>query len=301
MPTTVKSGDVLAAKLADGRYKVVRVLRKVGKSSLVCTCDYLGEDRPALDDPRLRKTVVQNQFFYKRELARHWLDGIPPASFELLGNIPPTKEEAAIECNAYAGKWNDSSGNEAFLEWRWLHDRPALEEEVRNQQEEREHLRRLPQKPKEMMSEEEFWSIVEQLDWKHQGNDKKVLAPAIEALAAKPKTAICCFEERFAHLLYQLDTKAHASNIGEDSYDPESNYVSADGFLYARCVVVANGKEFYDAVLEDGTKMPKDMEFEALLGLASGAYELKTGEDFEYSTGCSYESFSNRTGWGDVA
>jgi hypothetical protein len=73
--------------------------------------------------------------------------------------------------------------------------------------------------------------------------------------------------------------------------------VFADGFLYARCVVVANGKEFYEAVLKDPSKFPKNMEFESLLGLASGAYELKTGKEFEYSTGCSYESFSNPAGW----
>lgn len=297
MPTTVKPGDVFAAKLPDGRYKAVRVLRKVGKSSLVCTSEYLGEERPTIDEPLLRKTVVQNRFFYKRESARHWLDGNPPPTFEFVGNLPPTKDEAAIECNVYAGKWTDSSGNEAFLEWRWLYDRPAFEEEVRKQQEERERLRRLPQKPKKMMSDEEFWSIIDLLDWKYQGNDKKVLAPAIKALAAKTKAEICRFEEFLAYLLYQLDTKAHASNIGKDSYDPESDYVSADGFLYARCVVVANGRDFYEKVLKDPTEMPKDMEFESLLGLASGAYELKTGEDFEYSTGCSCESFSNPAGW----
>lgn len=297
MRTTVKPGDVFAAKLADGRYKVVRVLRRVGTSSLVCTSDYLGVERPALDDPRLQKTVVQNRFFHKRKLARCWLAGNPPPVFELLGNIPPTNDDAAIECDTYAGKWDDSSGNEAFLEWRWLHDRAAFEEEVRNKQEERERLRRLPQKPKKMVSEEEFWSIIERFDWRQAGNDRGVLARAIEALAAKTKTEICCFQERLAYLLYQLDTKAHAGSIGENSYNPESDYLSADGFLYARCVVVANGKEFYDAVLADPTKMPKDMEFESLLGLASTAYELKTGEDFEYSTGCSYESFSNPAGW----
>lgn len=297
MSTTVKPGDVFAAKLPDGRYKVLRVLRKVGKSSLVCTSEYLRVERPPIDEPLLGKTVLQNRFFYEREPARHWLDGNPPPSFEFLGNLPPSKGEAAIECNAFAGKWSDSSGNEAFLEWRWLNDRPAFEAEVRKQQEERERLRRVPQKPKKMMSEEEFWSIIELLNWQHQGNDMKVLAPAIKALAGKSKTEICRFEERFSYLLYQLDTKAHASNIGEDSYDPESDYVSADGFLYARCVVVANGRDFYETVLTDPTKMPKNMEFESLLGLASGAYELKTGKGFEYSTGCSYESFSNPGGW----
>ena len=43
--------------------------------------------------------------------------------------------------------------------------------------------------------------------------------------------------------------------------------------------------------------MPKDLEFEALLSLAPNAYELKTGKDFEYGTGCSYETFSNVAGW----
>jgi hypothetical protein len=298
MPTTVKPGDVFAAKLPDGRYKVVRVLLKVGKSSLVCTSQYLGNERPTLDEPLLRMTVVQNRFFYRREPARRWLEGNPPPSFEFVGNLPPTKGEAAIECNVFAGKWNESSGDEAFLEWRWLHDRPAFEKEVRKEQEERERRRRLPQKPKKkMMSEDEFWSIIALLDWNHQGNDKKVLAPAIKALASKSKSAICQFEERFAFLLYQLDTRVHASNTGEDPYDPKSDHISADGFLYARCVVVANGREFYNAVLKNPCKMPKDMEFESLLGLASGAYAVKTGEDFEYSTGCSYESFSNPAGW----
>ena len=72
--------------------------------------------------------------------------------------------------------------------------------------------------------------IIDLLDWTHEGKDKKVLAPAIKALSAKSKTEICMFEERLAFLLYRLDTRAHASNMGEYSYDPESDYVSADQF-----------------------------------------------------------------------
>jgi hypothetical protein len=276
-------GDVFVAKLPDGRFKAVRVIRKIGKSALVSTSEYLGRDRPALDEPLLRKTVLQKRFLYKGVPASTWLDGTPPANFEFLGNIPPSKVEAEMECNLFGGKWHEASGNEAFLEWRWLHDRPAFEAEVRQQQEESKRRDQLPQKPKKMMSEATFWSIIGLLDWKHQ--------------AAESKIAIRQFEERLAFLLYQLDTKAHASNIGADSYNPESNYVSADDFLYARCVVVANGREFYKAVLHDPSKMPKDMEFEALLSIASAAYELKTGEDFDYGTGCSYESFSNVAGW----
>ena len=293
----ITPGDVFAVKVPDGRYAAVRVIRKLGKSSLVCTSPYLARDRPSLDEPLIRETIMEKRFFFDGTPARKWLDGAPPVCFEFLGNVPLTKDEAERECSAYGGKWAEFSGNEAYLEWRWLHDRPAFEQEVRKRQEEVERRRRLAQKPKKMMSEEEFWTVINVLDWKHQGNDEKVIAPAIKALGSKSKTEICRFAERFAFLLYQLDTKAHASNIGEDSYDPKSGYVSADGFLYARCVVVANGREFYEAVLKDPSKMPKDMEFESLLGLAAGAYELKTGKEFEYSTGCSFESFSNPGGW----
>jgi hypothetical protein len=293
----LSAGDVFSVKVPNGMYAAVRVIRKVAKSSLVSTSQYLGSEHPSLDDPLVFKTVMEKRFFFGGRPARKWLDGVPPKCFEFVGNIPPTKAEAEMECLVHGGKWTDTSGNEAFLEWRWIHDRPAFEEEVRKQQEEMELRRRLPQKPKKMMSEDEFWAVINLLDWKHQGKDELVLAPAIKALASKSKSEICRFAERFAFALYQLDTKAHANNMGADSYDPKSAYVSADGFLYARCVVVANGREFYETVVNDPSKMPKDMEFESLLGLASAAYVLKTGEEFDYSTGCSFESFSNPDGW----
>jgi hypothetical protein len=306
----LKPGDVFTARLPDGWYTAVRVIRKVGKSFLVCTSEYLGYERPSIDEPLLRKTLVQERFRYSEiadtlgpidpancAIARKWLDGAPPNNFEFLGSIPPTKAEAKRECNVYGGKWHESTGNEAFLEWRWIHDRPAFEAEIRKQQKETERRRGRPQKPNSMLRKTEFWAVINLLDWKHQGKDKKILAPAIKSLTDKTTVEICRFEERLAFHLYQLDTKAHASNIGDDAYDPESDYVSADLFLYARCVVVANGREFFESVLGDPSQMPKDMEFESLLALAPSAFKAKTGEDFAYSTGCSYESFSNLAGW----
>jgi hypothetical protein len=283
--------------MADGRYKAVRVLRRQGTYSVVYTCSYLGKARPAIDDPLLRKVVIQRRFFFKRVAARYWLEGKPPRSFELLGNLPLTKKEAAIRCNSGAGRWDATSGDEAFLEWRWIHDRPAFEEERRREEAERERIRLRPQKPRKMMSVREFWTIIGLLDWKRQGNDKKVLAPAVKALAAKPEAEILAFQERLAYLLYRLDTRAHAQSMRRPSRGKESDFFSADGFLYARCVVVANGRALYEMVQKDPTKMPRGLEFEAILGLAPDAFELKTGRRFEYSTGCSYESFSNPIGW----
>lgn len=295
----VKAGNVYVTQVSDGRYVAVRVLQVIERSWLVSTTPSLDEEPPSLGDPRLREILSQERFNFQQEPAYLWFEGKPPACFKLLGNVPPSDGETAIECSVYGGKWHESVGNEAFLEWRWRNDRPAFEAEVRERSEAFERQRREPQEPNVMMEEGEFWSVIDLLDWEHQGNDEKVLEPAVKALAAKTEEAICQFAERFAYLLYQLDTKPHASNMGEYSYDPETDYVSADGFLYARCAVLANGKGLYEAVLEEPTEMPEDLEFESLLCLTDRAYELKTGREYDYSTGCSFETFSNGAAWTD--
>ena len=148
------------------------------------------------------------------------------------------------------------------------------------------------------MDEKEFWRIVGLFNWKRTGNDDAVLAPAIKGLAKHSVEDISAFEEILSQKLYALDTMAHAKNIGEDSYVDDSKHFSVDLFLYARCCVVANGKEFYERVLNDPQQFPHDIEFEALLGLADAAYEAKTGDESAgFQTSVSYETFSNRAGW----
>jgi len=148
------------------------------------------------------------------------------------------------------------------------------------------------------MGEQDFWSIIDLLDWDEEGDDDAVLQPAIEALSKRSVAEIQAFEDILSRKLHALDTKAHARNIGADAYVSEDKFFSADAFLYARCVVVANGRELYETVLADPAKFPQDLEFEALLNLACAAYELKTGEECQgFETSVSYETFSNRAGW----
>jgi hypothetical protein len=67
--------------------------------------------------------------------------------------------------------------------------------------------------------------------------------------------------------------------------------------------VVANGRQFYDPVLAQPREMPKDMAFEALLYVASTAYERKTGLDASSElpeSAVSFETFSNESGWPPV-
>src|SRR5690606_32146291 len=90
------------------------------------------------------------------------------------------------------------------------------------------------------------------------------------------------FQEMLSKKLFQLDTKEHAKNSGENSWQGEDRPFSVDEFLYARACVIANGRKRFEEVLKNPKKMPKDLSFEALLYVASNAYQKKTGKPFDF-------------------
>lgn len=147
------------------------------------------------------------------------------------------------------------------------------------------------------MDENEFWNIISMFDWKYEGDDDKVLKRAINYLAKKSNEHIYKFHDILSKLLYDLDGIEYAKNIGEDSYIDEDSDFSADWFLYARCVVVANGSDFYYEVLNNPKEMPEDTEFEALLYVAPEAYEKKNDDEFDYISQYDFETFSNKEKW----
>ncbi len=81
-------------------------------------------------------------------------------------------------------------------------------------------------------------------------------------------------------------------------YPTGEDYFSADLFLYARCAVVANGKDTYLQVLKNPMTFPKDVYFEALLNLPEKAWRKKTGEELEHLPKYMYETGFNPNGWG---
>jgi hypothetical protein len=149
------------------------------------------------------------------------------------------------------------------------------------------------------MNERTFWQIISLLDWDKTGDDDSVLAPAIAALAGMDREAIFQFDHMLAEKLHALDTRAHCKACYTGELDPDNgdDYISADDFLYRRCVVVANGSNFYRSVVNDPRRMPRGLEFEALLSLPRVAFEQKTGEEYEHISPVSYESFQNTAGW----
>ena len=149
------------------------------------------------------------------------------------------------------------------------------------------------------MNETEFWRLIElfEFSWKTlMGDQSKVMRKALQALSTKSREDINKFDDILALKLYSLDTRSHASNMGESSFR-EREHFSADFFLYARCSVVANGQDFYENVLSDPSNMVKGLTFEPLLYLAQNAYETKTNETYEYCSPTDIETYSNQNGW----
>lgn len=151
-------------------------------------------------------------------------------------------------------------------------------------------------KNKAPLSEASFWEIISLLDWDKTGDDEAVVEPAKARLASAPVRHIFEFADLLSEKLYALDGVKYAMHIGEDSWSPDQ-YFSVDNFLYARCCVVANGKDMYEKVLHDPAQMPKNLTFEELLYIPSEAYVRKTGKRYDYTPAYPIETYSNQTGW----
>lgn len=147
------------------------------------------------------------------------------------------------------------------------------------------------------MKEAAFWALISLFNWGASGDDEAVIKPVVDSLSKLNTEEIYAFEDILTEKLHALDEKKYAKEIGKYAYVNDEQYFSVDGFLYSRCVVVANGKEFYEQILKSPVDFPKDMDFEALLAIAPKAYEKKTGKEWEYVSKLSYETYSNKSGW----
>lgn len=147
-----------------------------------------------------------------------------------------------------------------------------------------------------VMDDALFWEIIGLFDWEQEGNDLAVMEPAIDFLSQCSIQNIKAFQDLLSEKLYQLDGEKFARHIGEFAYGNVRHF-SVDQFLYARCCAVANGRPFFEHVLDHPEDMPKDLTFEALLNLASHAFKRKTGFDLEYVPSHNYETYFNEAGW----
>ena len=141
-----------------------------------------------------------------------------------------------------------------------------------------------------LLSETNFWRVIDSIDWS-QASPEGQLRPAIAMLAAMPLASIYLFSDILSEKLFLLDTRAHGDACLQEGE------LSVDDFLYVRCGIVAEGRDYYEKILQNPSEMPHDLSFEPLLNLADRAYQLKTGKKFEYFPANSVETYSNAAGW----
>ncbi len=153
-----------------------------------------------------------------------------------------------------------------------------------------------PKKSLDSQFEATFWQLIDLLDWTKR-SDNEAIRPTIQKLASLPIRYCYTFQDTLSEKLFQLDGLKYAQHIGDDAYKGEQYPFSVDNFLYARCCVVANGKEAFEMVLNNPSEMPEDLTFEPLLSIAAKAYRLKTGKKYDYVPTYNYETFSNKKAW----
>jgi len=147
------------------------------------------------------------------------------------------------------------------------------------------------------MDKQQFWDLMKNVDQTEleAGYDEEAMEPLIEALAKLAKlgtTELEQFEERLAEALFELDQKNLADHAGESGE-------SGDGFLYARCYVVARGKAFFERVLADASQMPNSIEqwCEPLLFAVAEAWAAEHEDEWDYLPQTDCETGSNAAGW----
>ncbi len=147
------------------------------------------------------------------------------------------------------------------------------------------------------MPDNQFWNLIDKLDWDQEGDDLRVIEPCINALSKLENRDIFAFDEAVSSKLYTLDAEKFARNIGRESYRGKNQYFSKSWFLNARCCAIANGKEAFEEIISNPENMPKDLGFKALVSIAEKAYLLKNGTRYNYAPRFSNKTFSNRECW----
>ncbi len=146
------------------------------------------------------------------------------------------------------------------------------------------------------LSDVEFWKIISLLDWK-KTKYEHITAPVVNKLSELSTDKIKCFDDILSEKLFTLDQQEIAENTGKNAYKGEEQSFSVDGFLYARCMIVAQGKKYFEKIMVDPSAMIKNKTFEPILSLASRAYSKKTNQPYEHIPAYIYETFANTKGW----
>ena len=106
------------------------------------------------------------------------------------------------------------------------------------------------------MALDDFWSLIARVDVTN-ATEERAVEPLVADLASRTRRDRRAFARTLARLLYDIDGRAWARRMGDGWYGDPDDF-SPDVFLYARCAVVARGREYYETVRADPAKMEAD-------------------------------------------
>jgi len=143
------------------------------------------------------------------------------------------------------------------------------------------------------MKESQFWHIIDLINLASESP----LQDALNELVSYDQEDIISFEQILTAYLFELDAEQYALPIYQ------KKPIKTDSFLYARCGVIAQGKQSYESVIEHPLAIVPPIYFEPLLYLAEKAITQKAHIDFfEFPPfPKSYETYSNKDGWSHLA
>ncbi|WP_088285881.1 DUF4240 domain-containing protein [Kineosporia sp. A_224] len=133
------------------------------------------------------------------------------------------------------------------------------------------------------MDEDRFWELVAVLGGRA---DAESCHRLYLELRRTDTDTVVAFGQRLHEVLHRLDLRSIAAQrwraAQEPWWMPRIPGISADGFLYARCAAVGEGRATVEAVLADHRLFKRrwDMDGEFLLGVVPEAYAGCSGRDW---------------------
>ncbi len=219
-----RPGSVFITPLSDGRFGVVRVLRrKIGSGyafAFVVPSSWIGSSPVRPSDRDIRKSLVLTHHSWNEKRAANWVTTPAPESFIPAGEIPLTAEDEQIQVESYA-TW-DGFPLQILLQWRWDHDRESvLIEDKARAEKDAEEKRLSAERRAEMLRtltlegiarRKWFDSWDEELDALSISPSRTFLSDLIQKLSEEPKltkVVVRRLLKATVKLFNQLDGKTH--------------------------------------------------------------------------------------------
>ena len=271
---TPRVGDTYAVPLGNGEFGAVRVLRisPSDATSLVAVTCWRSTTVPSLAAPELDRILVQWRGRYRGKLAIAWYTGEPPATFVLLGTIPPSAEELAIDSmGSYAGQWNMNMAQAVILEndpksevqSSWVQDSESMHDINCDQM-----------SNVSSCDDDDFWKLIDRFDSTAKDRTESIRL-IVDELSKLSEAEILGFHCVLRSKLGALQSEEYAREIGEYALDSAEGF-SNDHFLDMRAAAIAKGRRFYESVIADPANMPKGDHCEQLTWIVGLALRRKS-------------------------